>query len=55
VVGDKKMKMTYHNLSRNILNWNNGTHTLEIRYRGTREELLQKRKGEIEKELTKDA
>lgn len=49
------MKMTYHNLSRNILNWNNGTHTLEIRYRGTKEELMQKLKEELEKDLAKIA
>lgn len=44
------MKMIYHELTRNIWNWNNGTYTLILKYRGTREELLKKLKEEIEKE-----
>lgn len=49
------MRLVYHSTSRNIFNWGHGTHTLEITYRGTKEELIQKLKEELEKELSKNA
>lgn len=48
-------KLIYHNIERNLFNWNNGTHTLTVRYRGTREELEQLLKDILETELVRDA
>jgi len=49
------MKYIYHTLSRNWLAWREGTHTLSITYRGSKIELLEKLKEELEKELSKNA
>lgn len=56
--------MITHNLTKNFLgwnegthtlekflDWNEGTHTLEILYRGTEEELLEKLNREIQEDL----
>ena len=53
--GNKKMRLVHHELSRNFLGWKEGTHTLEIQFRGTRDELLKKLKEEIELDLIKNA
>lgn len=50
-----EIELTKFYLSRNWLGWREGTHTLEIRFRGSKAELLQKIKEELEKELKKDA
>lgn len=44
------MKLINFYLSRNILGWKEGTHTLEVKYRGSREELMQKIKELIEEQ-----
>lgn len=49
------MRMVHHRLTKNILGWKEGTHTLEVEYRGTKEELLEKLKREIEEDLDKHA
>lgn len=53
--GGGKMKLVKFYLSRNWLAWKEGNYTLDLRFRGTKEELLQKIKEEIEKELKNDA
>lgn len=45
------MRMIRHYLSRNILSWKEGTHTLQVTFRGSKEELMKKLKEELEQDL----
>ena len=50
-----KTELIHQRLSRNWLGWREGTHTLEITFRGSKTELMQKLKEELEKEIKKVA
>lgn len=45
------MRLIIHRLTRNILGWKEGTHTLTLEFRGTKEELMELLKEELEKDL----
>ena len=49
------MRLVNHYITRNWLAWREGTHTLEIRFRGTKDELMRKLKEELEQDLVKNA
>ena len=50
-----KMRVTYFQITRNFLSWKEGIYTLEIKFRGTKNELLQKLENELEQDLIKIA
>ena len=45
------MKLWKHHISRNLISWDSGTHTLEIEYHGTKQELQEKLRKVLEEEL----
>jgi len=47
------MKLVKSYTSRNILGWKEGTHTLELTFRGTKKELMQKLKDELQEDLVR--
>jgi hypothetical protein len=44
------MKLIRFHISRNFFAWKEGIYTLDIQYRGTKEDLMKKVKEEIEKD-----
>jgi hypothetical protein len=49
------MRLVRHSITRNWFAWKEGICTLDIQFRGTKEELMLKLKEEIEKDLAKNA
>lgn len=48
------VKLVTHRITRNILNWSDGTHTLELEYRGSKKDLTQLLKDILETELCRE-